>query len=319
MENKRVKALQQEQHSSWNKKNLWKPEEDLILKKYVETHGEGNWATVSKRSGLNRSGKSCRLRWKNYLRPNIKRGDMSEEEEDLIIRMHKLLGNRWSLIAGRLPGRTDNEVKNYWNTHLNKNNIGCCPAPESGGLSGRKRKTNNHDNYSDNTHKHQDNCRCSNKTRKTIGGTESTKTESMTREEELKDGINSKEDDPSSSTITSTMTATSYPYWMGDYTSNTDQSLNFDYADIDHQYSPSSSWIQCCLPTITGNIATSSSTFAFDDEPFFAHMDSFLLLEAAFGCTTAAAAATEGMQSSATMPFSSADDPHSPHYQLFHN
>ncbi|RZC62017.1 hypothetical protein C5167_023781 [Papaver somniferum] len=98
----------------------WKPEEDLLLTRYIETYGEGKWATVSKRSGLMRGGKSCRLRWKNYLRPNLKRGDMSEAEEDLIIRMHKLLGNRWSLIAGRLPGRTDNEVKNYWNTHLTK-------------------------------------------------------------------------------------------------------------------------------------------------------------------------------------------------------
>ncbi|RAL37277.1 hypothetical protein DM860_004199 [Cuscuta australis] len=102
------------------KRGFWTPEEDLVLKKCVQTHGEGNWATISTNSGLMRSGKSCRLRWKNYLRPNIKRGMMSEDEKDLIIRMHKLLGNRWSLIAGRLPGRTDNEVKNFWNTHLNK-------------------------------------------------------------------------------------------------------------------------------------------------------------------------------------------------------
>lgn len=56
----------------------------------------------------------------NYLRPDIKRGNITPDEEDLIIRLHSLLGNRWSLIAGRLPGRTDNEIKNYWNTHLSK-------------------------------------------------------------------------------------------------------------------------------------------------------------------------------------------------------
>ncbi|XP_042377924.1 transcription factor MYB3-like [Zingiber officinale] len=70
--------------------------------------------------GLKRSGKSCRLRWLNYLRPDIKRGNISDDEEALIIRLHKLLGNRWSLIARRLPGRTDNEIKNYWNTTLVK-------------------------------------------------------------------------------------------------------------------------------------------------------------------------------------------------------
>uniref|UniRef100_A0A7N0V4H9 Uncharacterized protein n=1 Tax=Kalanchoe fedtschenkoi TaxID=63787 RepID=A0A7N0V4H9_KALFE len=72
----------------------------------------------------NRSGKSCRLRWLNYLKPGIKRGNMSEDEEDLIQRLHKLLGNRWSLIAGRLPGRTDNEIKNYWNFHLKTRVLG---------------------------------------------------------------------------------------------------------------------------------------------------------------------------------------------------
>ncbi|PKI55210.1 hypothetical protein CRG98_024501 [Punica granatum] len=67
-----------------------------------------------------RCGKSCRLRWLNYLRPDVKRDSFTEEEEDLIIRLHRLLGNRWSLIAKRVPGRTDNQVKNYWNTHLSR-------------------------------------------------------------------------------------------------------------------------------------------------------------------------------------------------------
>ncbi|XP_041013670.1 transcription factor WER-like [Juglans microcarpa x Juglans regia] len=102
------------------KKGLWTEEEDRILLEYVRVHGRGKWNRISKTTGLKRCGKSCRLRWLNYLSPTVKRGGFSEEEEDLIIRLHNLLGNRWSLIAGRVPGRTDNQVKNHWNTHLCK-------------------------------------------------------------------------------------------------------------------------------------------------------------------------------------------------------
>ncbi|GER34749.1 myb domain protein 5 [Striga asiatica] len=101
-------------------KGAWTADEDRILTHFVEKHGPRRWKSLAILSGLNRCGKSCRLRWLNYLRPDIKRGNISDAEEDLIIRLHRLLGNRWSLIAGRLPGRTDNEIKNYWNAHLRK-------------------------------------------------------------------------------------------------------------------------------------------------------------------------------------------------------
>ncbi|GKV00814.1 hypothetical protein SLEP1_g13438 [Rubroshorea leprosula] len=101
-------------------RGAWTAMEDRMLKEYIEIHGEGQWRNLPKRAGLKRCGKSCRLRWLNYLRPDIKRGNITHDEEELIIRLHKLLGNRWSLIAGRLPGRTDNEIKNYWNTKISK-------------------------------------------------------------------------------------------------------------------------------------------------------------------------------------------------------
>ncbi|KAL2533252.1 Transcription repressor MYB6 [Abeliophyllum distichum] len=101
-------------------RGAWTAAEDEILTDYIKLHGEGRWRNLPKKAGLKRCGKSCRLRWLNYLRPDIKRGNITWDEEELIIRLHKLLGNRWSLIAGRLPGRTDNEIKNYWNTNLRR-------------------------------------------------------------------------------------------------------------------------------------------------------------------------------------------------------
>ncbi|MED6158002.1 hypothetical protein PIB30_028710 [Stylosanthes scabra] len=102
------------------KKGPWTPEEDRILVEYIKKNGHGSWRALPKIAGLNRCGKSCRLRWTNYLRPDIKRGKFSEQEEQLIINLHEVLGNKWSAIAGHLPGRTDNEIKNFWNTHLRK-------------------------------------------------------------------------------------------------------------------------------------------------------------------------------------------------------
>ncbi|PSS11877.1 Transcription factor like [Actinidia chinensis var. chinensis] len=102
------------------KKGPWTPEEDQKLVDYVQKHGHGSWRALPKLAGLNRGGKSCRLRWTNYLRPDIKRGNFSDEEEQVIINLHAVLGNKWSAIATQLPGRTDNEIKNFWNTHIRK-------------------------------------------------------------------------------------------------------------------------------------------------------------------------------------------------------
>ncbi|KAL1204677.1 Transcription factor MYB65 [Cardamine amara subsp. amara] len=102
------------------KKGPWTSNEDGILIDYVKKHGEGNWNAVQKHTSLARCGKSCRLRWANHLRPNLKKGAFSQEEEQLIVEMHAKMGNKWAQMAEHLPGRTDNEIKNYWNTRIKR-------------------------------------------------------------------------------------------------------------------------------------------------------------------------------------------------------
>lgn len=107
------------------RKGLWSPEEDEKLISYIMKKGMigCSWTYVAKRAGLQRCGKSCRLRWINYLRPEIKRGSFSSQEEQLIIHLHSILGNSWCQIAASLPGRTDNDIKNYWNSFIKKKKL----------------------------------------------------------------------------------------------------------------------------------------------------------------------------------------------------
>nr|CAB3495813.1 unnamed protein product [Digitaria exilis] len=109
-------------HKKKLRRGLWSPEEDEKLMNHIAKYGHGCWSSVPKLAGIPHlmCGKSCRLRWINYLRPDLKKGTFSQEEEDLIIHLHSLLGNKWSQIAAQLPGRTDNEVKNFWNSYIKK-------------------------------------------------------------------------------------------------------------------------------------------------------------------------------------------------------
>ncbi|XP_062232654.1 MYB-like transcription factor EOBII [Phragmites australis] len=102
------------------RKGPWTMEEDHVLVNYISAHGEGAWNNLARAAGLNRTGKSCRLRWLNYLRPDVRRGSITPEEHELIVQLQARWGNRWSKIARHLPGRTDNEIKNFWRTKIQK-------------------------------------------------------------------------------------------------------------------------------------------------------------------------------------------------------
>ncbi|KAK8965282.1 Myb-related protein 308 [Platanthera guangdongensis] len=123
-------------------RGAWTKAEDQTLVAYITAHGEGCWRSLPSAAGLLRCGKSCRLRWINYLRPDLKRGNFTDEEDELIIKLHGLVGNKWSLIAGRLQGRTDNEIKNYWNTHIRRKlGVMGIEAGERRPLRGRRSET----------------------------------------------------------------------------------------------------------------------------------------------------------------------------------
>uniref|UniRef100_A0ACD5VA86 Uncharacterized protein n=1 Tax=Avena sativa TaxID=4498 RepID=A0ACD5VA86_AVESA len=115
-----MSAMEEETADQELRRGPWTLEEDNLLMSYIACHGEGRWNLLARCSGLKRTGKSCRLRWLNYLKPDIRRGNLTAEEQLVILELHAKWGNRWSRIAQHLPGRTDNEIKNYWRTRVQK-------------------------------------------------------------------------------------------------------------------------------------------------------------------------------------------------------
>eukprot|EP00253_Pinus_taeda_P016525 PITA_16525 len=126
------------------RKGRWSPQEDEKLINYITMNGlRGSWRYLAKQAGLQRCGKSCRLRWINYLRPGLKRGAISPQEEQLIIQFQSILGNSWCQIAPNLPGRTDNDIKNYWNSCIKKKLLKHSLSSSSTDTNGNAENKNN--------------------------------------------------------------------------------------------------------------------------------------------------------------------------------
>ncbi|GLT83965.1 hypothetical protein SLE2022_022260 [Rubroshorea leprosula] len=125
--------MERQSDGTYIKKGPWTAEEDEVLMNYVRKYGPRGWSSIRSMGLLPRTGKSCRLRWVNKLRPNLKSGcKFSAEEERVVIDLQAQFGNKWAKIATYLPGRTDNDVKNFWSARRKRlERILQTPQPKS--------------------------------------------------------------------------------------------------------------------------------------------------------------------------------------------
>uniref|UniRef100_A0A0A0KD77 Uncharacterized protein n=1 Tax=Cucumis sativus TaxID=3659 RepID=A0A0A0KD77_CUCSA len=142
------------------KRGPWSPAEDLRLITFIQTHGHDNWRALPKQAGLLRCGKSCRLRWINYLRPDVKRGNFTEDEEETIIKLHKTWGN--NLVSSNQTQNIETEQLNKTNSINNNNNLFCLKPKATSSLSTNTSNSNsswpqNHSDFGEEVEKNKEN------------------------------------------------------------------------------------------------------------------------------------------------------------------